>query len=260
MLNSRNALEAREEIQQRLEGMQPALFLDYDGTLTPIAARPELAVLPEETRALLRELAQVYPVAIVSGRDLADVRTMVGLDDLVYAGSHGFDIEGPGGLRLQNEQAEFALPDLDTAETALKERINDIPGAWVERKQFAIAVHYRQAAEEDAPKVEALAKEVQSKHRALRLKGGKKIWELQPDIEWDKGRAVLWLLEHLGLDRPDIVPIYLGDDVTDEDAFRALADRGLGIGVGVEEDTAAHFTLRDVDEVAPFLGQLGGAR
>ncbi|MEX2016465.1 MAG: trehalose-phosphatase [Candidatus Hydrogenedentales bacterium] len=252
----RNALEARDEIQQRLEGRQPALFLDYDGTLTPIVARPELAILPEETRALLKELAQRFPVAIVSGRDLADVRKMVGLDDLVYAGSHGFDIQGPGGLRLQNEQAKSALPDLDAAESALNARITDIKDAWVERKHFAIAVHYRQVDETDAPRVETLVKQVQSQHPALRLKGGKKIWELQADIEWDKGRAVLWLLEHLGLDRPNILPIYMGDDVTDEDAFRALADRGMGIGVGVGEDTAAHYTLRDTDEVAPFLRML----
>jgi trehalose-phosphatase len=253
MAQPRNALEARAEIENRLEGRQPALFLDYDGTLTPIVARPELAVLPEETRALLRELAQSFPVAIVSGRDLADVQKMVGLDDLVYAGSHGFDIQGPGGLRLQNEQAKSALPDLDAAESALNARIGDIDGAWVERKHFAIAVHYRQVEDKDAPRVEALVKQVQSEHPALRLKGGKKIWELQADIEWDKGRAVLWLLEHLGLDRPDILPIYMGDDVTDEDAFRALGDRGLGIVVGAPDETHAHYTLRDTDEVPPFL-------
>lgn len=251
-----NALEARDKIRQRLEGRQPALFLDYDGTLTPIVARPELAILPEATRALLQELAQVFPVAIVSGRDLADVRKMVGLDDVVYAGSHGFDIRGPGGLRLQNEQAKTALPDLDSAESELKESITAIDGGWIERKHFAIAVHYRQVADEDASRLEALVKQVKVEHPALRLKGGKRIWELQPDIEWDKGRAVLWLLEHLGLDRYDILPIYMGDDVTDEDAFRALADRGLGIGVGVGDDTHAHYTLRDVDEVAPFLRML----
>ncbi|MBW3543510.1 MAG: trehalose-phosphatase, partial [Planctomycetes bacterium] len=195
----------------------------------------------------------------VSGRDLADVRHMVGLDQLVYAGSHGFDISGPGGLALEHEEAQRDLPELDAAERKLHERIAAIDGAFVERKRFAIAVHYRLAAERDMPEIERAVDDVRREHPRLRTKGGKKIFELQPDVQWDKGRAVLWLREALGLDRPQVLTIYIGDDVTDEDAFRALAETTAGFGIVVGEPTAptsAQFFLRNCEEARQFLAAL----
>jgi trehalose-phosphatase len=233
------------------------LFFDYDGTLTPIVRRPELATLPEERKALLETLARRVPVAVVSGRDLDDVREMVGLEGLIYAGSHGFDVHGPAGLRLERGDFDEILPELDRAEAELVERLGGIDGVWVERKRFAIAVHFREAPESAAERVERIVDEVRSERRGLRKKAGKKIFEVQPDIEWDKGRAVLWLLESLGLDGTDVLPIYFGDDVTDEDAFRALEGRGLGIRIGSpEEPTAAGHVLHDVDELEVFLREL----
>lgn len=242
------------EVRRRLQGRRPALLLDYDGTLTPIVERPEDATLRESIRDLLRRLSRLCFVAVVSGRDRADVKKMVDLEELVFAGSHGYDITGPNGLKMENELGAAALPDLDAAERELNDRIAAIPGARVERKRFAIAVHYRQVERGREPQVEQAARDVKEMHPKLRLKGGKKIWELQPDVEWDKGRAVLWLLDHLGLDRDDILPIYMGDDVTDEDAFRALQGRGIGVLVGrPEEKTRADVLLEDVDEVEQFL-------
>lgn len=252
-----SALESWEEITGRLADRRPAVFLDYDGTLTPIVSQPEDALLSDEMRSVLRELAGLCTVAIVSGRDREDVEPKVGLDGLVYAGSHGFDIKGPDGLRLEYEGGRAALPDLEQAEGELEARLAAVPGARVERKRFAIANHYRNVAEEDVPRVERAVEEVAEMHERLRVSGGKKVLELRPDIDWDKGRAVLWLLEALGLDGEAVLPFYVGDDVTDEDAFHVLADRGIGVLVGTPAyKTNARYGLRDTLEVREFLQAL----
>ncbi|KPK83068.1 MAG: hypothetical protein AMS25_01310 [Gemmatimonas sp. SM23_52] len=261
-----SALESREEIAALLAARRPAMFLDYDGTLTPIVSQPEEAVLADSMRDVLSELAQLCIVAIVSGRDRADVQPLVGLDGLVYAGSHGFDIKGPDGLRMEHTGGRECLPDLDSAERELRARIEPIPGARVERKRFAIANHYRNVADADVPKVEAAVREVLGMYGRLRMSAGKKVYELRPDIDWDKGRAVLWLLEALGLDGVDVLPFYLGDDVTDEDAFRVLGERGIGVLVGTPSYlTHARYGLRDTSEVEQLLAGLvnllrGGGR
>jgi len=182
---------------------------------------------------------------------------MVGLDGLVYAGSHGFDIDGPDGLKLEYEGGRAALPDLEQAEGELKVRLDQVPGARVERKRFAIANHYRNVADEDLPRVERAVREVAELHERLRVSGGKKVLELRPDIAWDKGRAVLWLLEALHLEDDAVLPFYVGDDVTDEDAFRVLANRGVGVLVGSPAyKTNATYRLRDTSEVREFLQAL----
>ena len=254
-----NAVDHWEEIAGLMAGRRPAVFLDYDGTLTPIVERPELAVLTDEMRATIKELACLCTVAVVSGRDRADVQALVGLDELVYAGSHGFDIAGPEGLRIQHEQGADYLPALARAHERLREALEGIEGVLVERKRFAIAVHFRQVAEVEVDRVEAAVDEVVERFPKLRKTYGKKIFELRPRIDWDKGKAVLWLLEALGLEGEDVLPLYLGDDVTDEDAFAAL--RGRGIGILVADSvclTAARYVLRDPDEVALFLHRLVG--
>jgi len=248
-----HALEHIDRIAHRSGERRLALFFDYDGTLTPIVRRPELATLSDGMRSLLRDLAKHVTVAIVSGRDLADVRGMVELDDLYYAGSHGFDVVGPGSVRMQQELARGYIPDLDEAERELEDRLEEIDGAWVERKKFAIAVHFREATEGDAERVERIVAAVRDDHPRLRRKSGKKIFELQPDVPWDKGRAVRWLLEQLDLAGPDVLAVYVGDDVTDEDAFEALANDGLGIRVGSpDEPTHAAYYLRDTDDLERF--------
>ncbi|PYI46769.1 MAG: trehalose-phosphatase [Verrucomicrobia bacterium] len=229
-----------------------AVFLDYDGTLTPIVSHPKDAWLADSMRQTLQELAAQTPVAILSGRDLDDVRQRAGIDDIVYAGSHGFDIAGPHGLRRQ--MATEFLPKLDTVENELHKRLDGISGALVERKRFSIAAHYRNVKEEDIPRVKRAVAEAAARHRELRRIDGKKVYELLPDIEWDKGKAVLWLLEALGLDRENSRSIYIGDDVTDEDAFRALERRGIGILVCEEsQPTAARYSLGEPAEVERFL-------
>ncbi|CAN5771143.1 hypothetical protein BH23GEM11_BH23GEM11_02610 [soil metagenome] len=246
-----------EEVLARMARGRLALFLDYDGTLAPIVSHPEDATLSTGRRELLELLADRATVAIVSGRDLADVQDMVGLVDLHYAGSHGFDIAGPDGLRMQHEEARDRSSELDEAEADLVRALAEVEGARVERKRFAIAIHYRNVLDAEVHRVEAAVDHAFEGRSGLRRKRGKKIFELQPDVDWDKGQAVLWLLEQLGLSGPDVLPVYIGDDVTDEDAFETLKDTGLGIRVGPEdEETLADFTLPDPDALEAFLRTL----
>ena len=248
------ASDAAEEILRRAENKRLALFLDYDGTLTPIVPRPEDAILSDSMRRTLKKLADHCTVAIISGRDLPDVQKLVGIETIFYGGSHGFDVTGPKGRHIELQQGKAYLPVLDRAQKALEEGLADIPGAAVERKRFSIAAHYRNVEEGKEGAVEAAVDRVLSDHSELRKSGGKKIYELQPAVDWNKGKALLWLVEKLGLDRSEVLPIYIGDDVTDEDAFRVLAGWGIGIVVrNSPRSTSAQYALEDPDDVERFL-------
>ena len=248
-----SALEHLEDISGR--GGAIAVFLDYDGTLTPIVSRPQNAFLSDSTRQVVRTLSERVPVAILSGRDLDDVRLRVGIDGIVYAGSHGFDIAGPGGLR--RELGAASLPKLEATEKELHESLAGIAGAQVERKHFSIAAHYRNVDEKDVPALQRAVDEIAARHGDLRKINGKKVHELLPAIHWDKGKAVLWLLETLGIHRDNARPIYIGDDRTDEDAFCALEGSGIGILVSKQpQRTAARYSLKNPAEVERFLVEL----
>jgi trehalose 6-phosphate phosphatase len=248
-----SALEHVHEIAIR--GRQLAVFLDYDGTLTLIVNRPEKALLSDSMRETVRGLAARVPVAILSGRDLDDVRHRVNIDAIAYAGCHGFDIAGPLGLRKQ--VATECLPILDAAEKELRQKLAGIPGELVDRKRFSVAAHYRNVDEKDVERVERIVNEVAARQRELRKIENKKVYELQPDVDWNKGRALIWLLESLGLDRKEVFPIYIGDDRTDEDAFGAIRQRGAGILVSEQPRlTAARYALKNPSEVERFLREL----
>jgi alpha,alpha-trehalase len=252
-----NALFAWDAFVRRLRGRTPAVFLDYDGTLTPIVSRPELAVLSDEMRQTVGALAAVWPTHIVSGRGLDDVTRLVNLDSLYYAASHGFDIAGPAGSPVRLEvDAGMAAP-LAAAVDELREAIAGVPGAIVESKKFSVAVHYREVAEAHVPELEGAVDRTLARHPELKRAAGKKVFELRPARDWDKGKAVNWLLRELGLDRPDVVPVYIGDDVTDEDAFAEITERGIGIVVtDLPRPTAGRFSLQDTFEVRAFLQRL----
>jgi alpha,alpha-trehalase len=248
-----SALDYTQEIADHSDRL--AVFLDYDGTLTPIVSHPQDAWLADSMRQALRELANSVPTAILSGRDLHDVRRRVEIDGIVYAGSHGFDIAGAGGLRRQFGSAYLSV--LDAAETELREALDEILGAQLERKHFSVAAHYRNVHASEAFRVALAVDAVAAKHHELRRIDGKKVYELLPRIEWDKGKAVMWLLETLGLEQSGVLPVYIGDDCTDEDAFRALKRSGIGILVGDElQPTSATYLLKDPSEVERFLRTL----
>lgn len=258
-----SALTHWAEIAARLEGRRPALFLDYDGTLSPIAPRPELAALPAETREVLRRLAGRVPVVIVSGRAREDVAALVDLPDLTYAGSHGFDIAGPppvpGAPPLRLEVGDGIPERIDQAAARLRRDLGSIEGVLIEPKRFAISVHFRLADPFDVPFIERSVDEAAAAVPGLRKAYGKMLFELRPEFDWDKGQALLWLLDALGLEHPETLPIYLGDDLTDEDAFRVLEERGIGILIaGDSRETAAAYQLRDPEEARRFLERVAG--
>ncbi|MDH3456022.1 MAG: trehalose-phosphatase [Gemmatimonadota bacterium] len=249
-----HAVDEFDEIERHLRGRQVALFLDYDGTLTPIVERPELAILSTEMRRVVATLAAQLPVAIVSGRDRADVEQLVGLDSLYYAGSHGFDISGPDGLQRIHPAGNAAAASLDRATNELGVELKHVDGALIERKRFAVAVHFRLVAAEHRDRVRTAFEDVASRHSGLRVTGGKCVYELRPDVAWGKGFAVQWLLELFAQDAETSLPCYIGDDETDEDAFAVVADRGIGILVAEEPpDTKAQYYLRSPMEVKEFL-------
>jgi alpha,alpha-trehalase len=251
------ALEAVDEIAALIVATPIVVFLDYDGTLTPIVSHPEDAVLGEEMRATVEDLSEQCPVAIVSGRGLKDVRDRVGIDGIYYAGSHGFEMAGPAGRIEEYGPARDHLRGLDEAQEALETLIGSIPGAQVERKKFSIAVHYRNVEEGRVAAVEEAVDRTLERHADLRKGRGKKVFELQPAVDWNKGRALGWLLEQLHFDRSKVLPLYIGDDLTDEDAFLALEQHGIGIVVGEgDRTTAARYRLQDPDQVQRFLRAL----
>lgn len=252
------------DIEGELGTSEPAVFLDYDGVLTPIVEHPDLAVLSDGTRQVLTNLASVVTVAVVSGRDVADVRSKVQVPGIYYAGSHGFDIISPSGEPVVDERLDrftAYLAPLDAATEQLEDRLRDVPGAQVERKRFAIAVHFRRVTDSDYPLVEEAVRATAPAVPSLRVTTGKKIFEFRPDFDWDKGRAIRWLIGRLGLNRPTATPIYLGDDTTDEDAFRAIGKRGIGIVVGREgEPSLARYALENTGEVTSFLAKIAEIR
>jgi trehalose-phosphatase len=258
-----SALESWDEIAARLDGRRPALFLDYDGTLSPIVPHPDLATLPEAARELLERLGAQVPVIIVSGRGREDVAVRVGLPMLGYVGSHGFDISGPpssAGEPLRLEVGEGIPEKIERAAETVRQELADIEGVFVEPKRFAVSVHFRQAEERELPRIERAVDTAIAAEPGLRKGHGKKLFEIRPDLDWDKGRALLWLLEALDLDRPEVLPFYIGDDLTDEDAFRAVAGRGVGILVSEEpRETTAEYRVRDPGEVVEVLRRLAGA-
>lgn len=259
-----HALGEREALGQRLGGKQLAVFLDYDGTLTPIRDRPEDAIISESMREAVRRLAERVPVCVVSGRDRQVVQKLMGLDNLIVAGDHGFDIWSPTRGSLRREVGRAFAGRLREIEAQLRAKLADIAGVFVERKMSSVAVHFRLVAEAQRPRVKEVVDAILSEHsEELKITPGKMVFEIQPKLDWDKGKAVLYLLEALGLDRDDVVPFYLGDDITDEDAFRALAGCGIGIFVGSANDpetanrtTHADYVLNTIGEVEAFLHRL----
>jgi trehalose 6-phosphate phosphatase len=259
-----HALADHERLRERLAGRQPAAFLDYDGTLTPIVDRPEDAVISETMRDAVRGLAGRCTVCVVSGRDRPVVQELMGVDDLVVAGSHGFDIWSPEGGAIEHQAAAGSEGLLERVTSRLRDGLEPIEGALIELKKASVAVHYRLVSEEERPAVEAVVERLLADYaEELKVTPGKMVYELQPKLDWDKGKAVLYLLDALDLERDDVVPFYIGDDITDEHAFEALSRRGIGVFVGRADDpevggrtTAADFVLDSTEEVERFLDTL----
>jgi trehalose 6-phosphate phosphatase len=244
--------------EKRLKSGTLLLLMDYDGTLTPIMRRPEEAALSTEMRQILAQLLKNYPTAVISGRSLKDIKKLVGLKGVYYAGNHGLEIQGPG-LELVKADAKRIASTVSEICANLGSEFGDIEGVIVEDKGLTASVHYRIVAPEKLEELRRIFTKITKPYlEAGRIKigRGKKVLEIRPNIDWDKGKAVLWIIDAFN-QRGEFLPTYLGDDKTDEDAFRALKGRGITILVSKRpRKSNAEYFLKDVDEVKTFLEKL----
>lgn len=236
------------------------IALDFDGTLAPIVPLPEQAMLPAETRVAIETLADRRDtrVAVVSGRGLEDVTRRVGISGLYYAGNHGLEIRGPG-LERRHEAAIAARPALEECSRRLVHRLAGARGVIVEDKALSLSVHYRLVADPtEADAIRSFVFESCGDLPGLRITEGKKVLEVRPAVTWHKGEALRFLVETL-MNVPGAPVLFIGDDATDEDGFRAVGVNGAGIIVAdpVPAGTAAGFYLTGPDQVTDLLRRLG---
>jgi trehalose 6-phosphate phosphatase len=238
---------------------QLLLFFDFDGTLAPIVDESSEARMPRESREALSVLAgwKGITLAIISGRALADLRERVGLENLIYAGNHGLEISGPGLDFVQPDAAQRIKP-LGELARHLRTRLRYIPGVQVENKVLSASVHFRRAA---VPTWEEIGEIVRTAVGPLgnlfEVTLGRKVYEIRPRVNWHKGMAVRWIKEAAGMQKA--VPVYVGDDLTDEDAFTALPE-GITVNVGRAVTTSARYYIERQEAVQQFLVWLAESR
>ncbi|MCO5574936.1 hypothetical protein L7F22_028731 [Adiantum nelumboides] len=278
MVDHPSALDKFDKITEAAVGKRIAIFLDYDGTLSPIVEDPECAFMSDEMRTAVKEVANLFPTSIITGRSREKVYEFVRLPELYYAGSHGMDIMGPAegcngfkahGAKAVDEKGNEMVIFQPASEFThvmnevfklLEQKASKIPGAKVEHNKFCISIHFRCVKEESWLALAEQVQHVLNAYPNLRLTHGRKILEIRPSIAWNKGKALDYLLRALGLgNRKDVFPIYLGDDRTDEDAFKVLKRRKTGLGILVSntvKETNALCSLREPSEVLEFLRHL----
>ncbi len=256
---SRFLFDHLDDLGPRLRAARSlALFLDFDGTLVSFRNDPGRAALPPSLRRILLGISadENRIVAIVSGRERADLQARVGLPGLIYAGNHGLEISGPGFIFIEPTAVGYRECLQKLAE-ALVPRLKNIEGTWVEDKGLTVSVHWRQAAAERAEEVRRIVHgALENTSHPFLLTTGDKVYDIRPRVYWHKGSAVHWIRERLG--KQDALTVYLGDDATDEDAFAALPD-GITIKVGEATETAAVYHLRDLEDVERFLEWLANS-
>jgi trehalose-phosphatase len=252
---------AAAAVRRLRAGRHLLLLLDFDGTLCEFDPDPEAVFLPEPRRSVLLTLASRHDVtlAVISGRRLADVRRRTQLTDRTfYAGLHGLEIEGPG-ISFVHPGAARAAGAIRQLAAALAKDLEDMPGVFIEDKALSMAAHFREARPEDAARVPAI---VERHARAavdtglIRLMHGAMVVELLPNIEWNKGSAVRWIREMVAADR-DVAAVYIGDDLTDEDAFEAVRGSGLAIAASARA-VGADLQVDGPGEVERLLRALTG--
>lgn len=245
--------------RERLTDQPLLAMFDFDGTLAEIVAKPKDATIRTDAKCALERLerAQQTRVAIVSGRALANLRNRVGIDGIVYAGNHGLEIDA-GDRTWIHPNAEAARDELRAVLEGLADDIGDIGGIRLEDKDLTATVHYRRV--EDTATIERIRNAVQdalADRPSLERSSAKQAVELRPAVDWDKGRAVSWLRDEVAED--DAVPFYVGDDVTDEDAHRAIRGDGVTVRVG-DGETDANHRVPDTDAVARLLEWMADQR
>jgi len=239
------------------------LCADFDGTIAPIKPRPKEAKLGEGIRLLLRKISKrkSFIVGIISGRALKDIEEKVGVKGLIFAGNHGLEI----AYKKKNfiyPAAKRYVPLISQIARSLKKRLAPFSGAILEEKNLSLSLHYRLVKKRNLPELKKIFFQAVKPYLAaqkIKLTYGKKVWEIRPPIKWDKGRAVLWLRQRLKPGRA--FTLYIGDDATDEDAFRAVNKiGGISIRVGRKRGSSARYYLRNTKDTQRFFRQIGSLK
>ena len=247
------------KIKEQLGNKFILLLLDYDGTLTPIVETPKKAVISKETKELLQKLSKSphCTLGIISGRSLEDIKNTVGIKDIIYVGNHGLEIEGPK-IKFESQVSPRLKSVIRNIAEELAKRFSSIKGVLIEDKGLTLSIHYRLVDKKDMPCFERFFSEVTNTYAVrdkIKINSGKKVYEIKPPVQWDKGKVVLWLMarQQFASGENKVLPVYIGDDVTDEDVFKVLKRKGLTIFVGEPEGSAATYYLKDAEEVNRFL-------
>jgi trehalose 6-phosphate phosphatase len=258
-------MDSLNEIGMRVsQAPQLILCLDFDGTLAPIVDQPSLAVLSADMRRVVMSLAghERICTAIISGREVGDLESRVQMSNLIYAGNHGLEIQGRGLHFVEPKAVECREP-LQELLGQLSSRLEAVPGALVEDKGLTASVHFRLAAPDRHEDIrQTVHAALASTRHPFLLAAGDMVFDIRPRVYWSKGDAAVWIREQMGA--PAALMIYLGDDVTDEDAFAALQE-DITVKVGSSAESAAHYHLDNQRGVLPFLEwlekqMLGGRR
>jgi len=246
-----------DSVQELLSDTCLGLITDIDGTISRTAPTPAQAEVSPLCRNYLFQLAKHLPlVAVVSGRPVVEMREMVGIEEIVYIGNHGFERWESGGVRPVPGMESYS----GVIEKTLKElkHLLDIQGILFDSKGVTASIHYRLCRDKDAARRKILASLARARNtNGLVIREGKMAIELRPLIPINKGSATLELIDEYNLRKA----VYLGDDLTDVDAFRAIRQAGFhGVAVGVineeaprEVDREADYTVNGVGEVERFL-------
>ena len=248
--------EKDNDILKNKSGRKIALFLDFDGTLVPIQKDPRQCFLSDKikTQLLLLAGSQCCYLMVLSGRSLSDIKKRIGIREIYYGGNHGLDISGPN-LRYTHPKALTSKLDIQYVTRKLKKELTNIEGAWLEKKKFSVSLHFRSVKKENIPLIKKVFHTVANEfieEKRLSVIKGKKVIELTPNASWDKGSAALWILKQL---KDKCVPIYIGDDQTDETAFKALNKKGITIRVGkVKKDRCRLLSQRSLGACTIFKG------
>jgi trehalose-phosphatase len=249
-----------KECKDTFEGRPLALFLDFDGTLSPIAPTPDEAVFPKKNKDLLEKISKSNKckVTVVSGRSLKDIKKRVGIRQMTYVGNHGLEIEGPK-IKFEYLIPKHIQKSIHQLKEELIRSLSSIKGLLFDEKGLTLSIHYRLV---PAPQVFPVKKIFTQTSDPYRKRGevqvtfGKKVLEIRPPVKWNKGHAVSWLLDKYPLiENHSLVPFYIGDDETDEDAFTILKDAGITSVVG-EQPTAAEYYLQNQKEVTKVLQEI----
>lgn len=253
--------EKWDELKDKLKNKHLFIFLDFDGTLAPIADTPAKAAIPKETKRIIKGLSKQSSckIAVVSGRSLKDIKSkLTGLSNIIYSGNHGLEIEGPK-IKFSPLISSGYLMAFKTIKGILQKKTSAIKGILLEDKGFSLSLHYRLVDTQQVPRVKTIFHETVIRYVAggkIRIREGKKVLEVKPPLEWDKGKVALWLLSRQKFAKygSEVLPIYIGDDLTDEDAFKALKHIGITIFVGKSAKSFhAQYYLEDTSEVVKLL-------